>query len=97
MRFILTTLGILFLLGGCAPKPDNSFLVRSAKEHTEKADLLFKEGEYTESVEEYKFAIRDLQTVIKHMEDSENKKGLILDTMKLSNKVELARIGAIIK
>jgi outer membrane protein assembly factor BamD (BamD/ComL family) len=90
------TILVCVIVAGCSSSPE-SFLERDARELVRDADSHFEFGDYQEATNKYQKALKDFKVVVLHTNDPLELNRLILDTLEINNKLEIARIGLLME
>lgn len=96
IRILLIT---IIAISGCASYESEreTFIEEDIKVLVEDADYDFESGDYRMAFEKYQKALSDLRVLVSITEDKLELSTFALDTLEINNKMEVARIGALMK
>lgn len=99
MDYKVFILAVFVFSGGCASSGEKevTFLENDIERLVQEADDHLESEEYQNALKKYQNALIDFRVLISGVEDKRVLNSYILDTLGIHNKMEIARIGTIIK
>jgi len=91
---------LILILSGCRhydSERKGNFLENEIEELVVDADRYFENGDYQLAFETYQKALNDYRILVTRTKDILSLNSFILDTLEINNKMEVSRIGSLIK